>query len=340
VTKAPGEFELIARLTARLRHGRRTILGPGDDCAILARPRASQLMTIDSMVEGVHFKLGWGTPEALGARALTVNLSDIAAMGGVPTACVVNLAIRPGLGARFFDRLYTGLGRAAEAAGVDVVGGNVTAADALAITIALLGETGPLVLRRDAARPGDEIFVTGTVGDAALGWRILAGKLPARGVTRKFLIDRFLNPVPRLAAGQRLARIIPLPAARKPASAKQNAAIDISDGLWQDLGHVLERSRVGAEIEADAIPLSHAYRAVKGDDLELALGGGEDYELLFCLPPGHSPAVLTRRLGVPVHRIGKIVRGRGATLLGANAALIRAAARTGGWDQLRARSTR
>jgi thiamine-monophosphate kinase len=286
------------------------------------------------MVEGVHFELGWGTPEALGARALTVNLSDIAAMGGTPTVCVVNLAIRAGIGARFFDRLYTGLAGAADAAGVDVVGGNVTCADALAITIALLGETGSCVLRRDAARVADEIFVTGTVGDAALGWRILAGKLRVRGAARKFLIDRFLHPAARLAAGQRLARINPTLAARNP------AAIDISDGLWQDLGHVLDRSGVGAEIEAGAIPLSQAYRAVKGDDLELALGGGEDYELLFCVRPGHSEVGLAQRLGVPVRRIGKIIKGRGATLIGGNDTGAKAPPRVAGWDQLRTRDTR
>src|SRR5580693_224548 len=110
--KLPGEFELIARLVTDLPNRRRTILVPGDDCAILARGASPILFTIDSMVEGVHFKLGWGTPEQLGARALTVNLSDVAAMGGVPTACVVNLAIRPGLTPRFFDRLYGGLRRA------------------------------------------------------------------------------------------------------------------------------------------------------------------------------------------------------------------------------------
>ena len=329
MSKSPGEFELIARLTAKLRQSRRTILGPGDDCAILARPRAAQLFTIDSLVEGVHFDLRWGTAGALGARALTVNLSDIAAMGGVPRACVVNLAIRPGLDARFFDHLYTGLAGAADAAGVDLVGGNVTGADALAITIALLGEAGSSVLRRDAARPVDEIFVTGTVGDAALGWRILAGKQLARGAPRKFLVDRFLKPTARLKAGQRLARINPTP-----------AAIDISDGLWQDLGHVLERSGVGAEIEAGAIPLSPAYRAVAGDDLELALSGGEDYELLFCVRPGHSAAALTRRLGVPVRRIGRIIRGRGATLIGRNAVRMKIAPRAGGWDQLRAQGPR
>jgi thiamine-monophosphate kinase len=329
VSKAPGEFELIARLTAKLRQGPRTILGPGDDCAILAPSRSPLLVTIDSIVEGVHFQIGWGTPEALGARALTVNLSDIAAMGGAPSSCVVNLAIRPGLGVRFFDRLYAGLAGAAAEAGTDIVGGNVTSAEAFSITIALMGETSSSVLRRDSARPGDEIFVTGTVGDAALGWRILAGKLTARRTSRKFLIDRFLRPNARLNVGKRLARIKPTP-----------AAIDISDGLWQDLGHVLERSGVGAEIEADAIPLSPAYREVMGDDLEFALGGGEDYELLFCLSPGHSEVALTRRFGLPTRRVGKIVRGHRAILLGGNDQGKRAVARAGGWDQLKASDTR
>jgi thiamine-monophosphate kinase len=329
VSKAPGEFELIARLTAKLRQSRRTILGPGDDCAILAPAREPQLVTIDSMVEGVHFKLEWFTPEILGARALTVNLSDIAAMGGFPTACVVNLAIRPGLGARFFDRLYAGLTEAASASGTDIVGGNVTSADALAITITLIGAARRSILRRDAARLGDEIFVTGTVGDAAIGWRIMAGKVRARGSSRKFLTDRFLHPVARLAVGQRLAKITPTP-----------AAIDISDGLWQDLGHVLHRSGVGAEIEAGAIPVSSAYRAVAADDLEFALSGGEDYELLFCLPPGHSEGALTRRLGVPVRRIGRIVAGRGARLIGEIGGRSVAAPRVVGWDQLRARGAR
>ncbi|MGH7879790.1 MAG: thiamine-phosphate kinase, partial [Candidatus Binataceae bacterium] len=138
-TKSFGEFELINRLCAKLPRGRRTILGAGDDCAIIARGPGRQLLTIDSMVEGVHFKLDWTTPEVLGARALTVNLSDIAAMGGAPTVCVVNLAIRPGLPVTFFDRLYAGLRKLAAATGVAVVGGNVTRAAQLAITIALLG---------------------------------------------------------------------------------------------------------------------------------------------------------------------------------------------------------
>jgi thiamine-monophosphate kinase len=326
VSKPPGEFELIERLLARLGPTRRAILGPGDDCAILRPTRARQLLTIDSVVEGVHFRLAWGTPEDLGARALTVNLSDIAAMGGVPTVAVVNLAVRPGLGAAFFERMYKGLGAAAAAAGVEVVGGNVTRAQELAITIALLGEMRGAALRRDAAHPGDTIYVTGTLGDAAAGLRILSGRLRARGAARAFLIGRLLRPAARLAAGQRLARISPAP-----------AAIDISDGLWQDLGHILERSAVGAEIDAAALPLSDAYRAVIGGDPALALGGGEDYELLFCLRRAIPAPALTRRLGLPVTRIGRVTSARGATLVGADGAGRRRAPVVAGWDQLRSR---
>jgi len=313
-----GEFELIARLVADLPHRRRTILGPGDDCAIVAHGASPILFTIDSMVEGVHFKVGWGTPEQLGARALTVNLSDVAAMGGVPTSCVVNLAIRPGLPPRFFDRLYGGLRRVARAAAVDIVGGNITSARQMAITIALLGNAPARPLRRDSARAGDEIFVTGTLGDAALGWRILSGELRARSSARRHLVSRYLAPTARLSAGQRLARLGPVP-----------AAIDLSDGLLQDLGHLLKRSGVGAEVDAASIPVSTAYREVAGPDLSLALGGGEDYELLFCLRPGHSASKLARWLRVPTHRIGVIVRRPGLHLRGA------ARPRAGGWDQLR-----
>jgi thiamine-monophosphate kinase len=320
----PGEFELIARLCASFHQSRRVILGPGDDCAILSPSRLPQLLTIDSMVEGVHFKLNWGTPRMLGERSLTVNLSDIAAMGGYPAACVVNLALRDGLSTELLDGLYAGLAAAARRAGVDVVGGNITRASQLAITIALLGELKGNALRRDAARPGDEIYVTGTVGDAPAGWRILSRRLAAAGAPRKVLVLRALRPAARLAAGQALAKMRPAP-----------AAIDISDGLLQDLGHILERSHVGAEIDTDAIPLSRAYRAVLGDDLELALTGGEDYELLFCIRPGNTERELARRLGVGVRRIGKIVRGRPSVSLKGRRATSRKWSKLPGWDQLR-----
>jgi thiamine-monophosphate kinase len=321
-----GEFELIARLCAPLPRRRRTLLGPGDDCAILAPSRASQLVTIDSMVEGVHFNLKWGTPELLGSRSLTVNLSDIAAMGGKPTSCVINLAIRPGLKPSFFDRLYRGLGKTAAESGVDIVGGNITSAKQFSITIALFGDVGEEPMLRDNARPGDAIYVTGTVGDAALGLRILEGKFKPKGRPRKFLLDRYLNPTARLDAGRALARIRPTP-----------AAIDLSDGLWQDLGHILERSEVGAEIDPALLPISPAYQAVAGGDTSYALRGGDDYELLFCMRPGASEAALGRRLGVQVRQIGKIVRGRGATLVSDGKVSEGSDRRFRGWDQLRAR---
>lgn len=316
------EFELIARLSAGIRLSRRTVLGIGDDCAVVSRPNRQLLFTIDSMVEKVHFDLRWGTPEVLGARALAVNLSDIAAMGGRPTACVVNLGVRENITSRTLERIYLGLRDAAREASTDIVGGNITRARELSITIALIGEAGSGVMRRDAARVGDEIFVTGTLGDAALGWRILAGKLKSKKnrAATKYLVERFLSPQARLYAGQRLAMLRPTP-----------AAIDVSDALTQDLGHILDRSGVGAEIDASRIPISPEYRALMGDNLQHALTGGEDYELIFCLTPGNSEAELSRRLRVGVHRIGKIVRGKRLKVIGASAPIV------AGWDQLRSR---
>jgi thiamine-monophosphate kinase len=323
--KQSSEFELIARLSAGIRPGRRTILGIGDDCAVVWQ-RGPSLLTIDSMVEGVHFDLRWGAPTALGARALTVNLSDIAAMGGAATACVVNMAVRDGVSSRTLDLIYAGLRQAARESDTDVVGGNITRARELSITIALLGDTGQGVMRRDTARPGDEIFVTGTLGDAALGWRILAGRSKGQGAkgdraARAYVVERFLRPDARLYAGQRLASVRPVP-----------AAIDVSDGLMQDLGHILERSRVGAVVDVSRVPVSAAYRTLMGADLAHALTGGEDYELIFCMRPGHGEKELSRRLRVQVTRIGTIVRGRGLKLVGGSAP------KAVGWDHIRSRS--
>ncbi|MBV8772275.1 MAG: thiamine-phosphate kinase [Deltaproteobacteria bacterium] len=319
----PGEFDLIARLCANLPQARRVVLGPGDDCAIVSPSQKPQLITIDSMVEGVHFTLGWGTAAMLGARALTINLSDIAAMGGSPTICVINLAIRPGLNQDFFDELYRGVRKEAASARVSIVGGNITRASELAITVALMGEVESQPMRRDSARPGDRIYLTGTVGDAALGLRILRNKVRARGSARDYLVKRFLQPTAQLAAGRKLARIKPPP-----------AAIDVSDGLWQDLGHILERSGVGAKVVSAALPLSSAYRQINGDNCNLALKGGDDYELVFCLRAQISEAELSRRLGVAVRCIGEITRDKQALLVSATGKP--APVSDQGWDQLRA----
>ncbi len=247
-------------------------------------------------------------------------------MGGRPTACVVNLGVRQGIASRTLVRIYSGLRNAAREASTDIVGGNITRARELSITIALTGAAGRGVMRRDAARVGDEVFVTGTLGDAALGWRILAGKLKTRGDAKKnrtaikYLVERFLRPQAQLYAGQRLAALRPAP-----------AAIDVSDGLMQDLGHIIESSGVGAEIDASRIPVSPAYRALMGGNLVYALTGGEDYELIFCVKPGRSETELSRRLRVAVRRIGKIVRGKRLKVIGTSAPI------DAGWDQLRSR---
>jgi thiamine-monophosphate kinase len=170
----------------------------------------------------------------------------------------------------------------------------------------------------------DVIYVAGTLGDAALGLRILQGQVRARGESRKYLIDRFLAPTARIAAGKKLARLNPAP-----------AAIDLSDGLWQDLGHILDRSNVGAEIEVDAIPLSPAYRAVNGDNPEVALRGGDDYELLFCMPPRISDAALSRKIEVRVTRIGRVVAEKNVRLLDHGRANGDRSRRLSGWDQIR-----
>ncbi|HEY2665158.1 MAG TPA: thiamine-phosphate kinase, partial [Candidatus Binataceae bacterium] len=250
---------------------------------------------------------------------------DVAAMGARPSHCLVNLGVRAGLSDRFLERLYDGLKRAVRDASMDLVGGNVTGTDKLAITVTVVGElTGP-ALRRDQARVNDEIFVTGTLGDAALGWRILDGSLTAANHRdRTWLVSRCLKPSPRISTGQRLARLKPTP-----------AAIDVSDGLAQDLGHILEKSELGADVEVDSLPLSPAYRSVAGNDRTLALTGGEDYELIFTIRPGFDEAALSERLGVSVGRIGKIVARRGLRILRAGKRARTAQARLRGWDQLR-----
>ncbi len=320
------EFALIRRLCAGLRHSRRVLVGPGDDCALVDVAGAKQLVTIDSLVEGVHFELEWFTPAELGARALAVNLSDIAAMGGQPTACVIALALRENLPPRFAEELYVGIRRAAKRAQIDIVGGNITSASELSVTVAMFGLAPNGVLLRSAGRQGYDIFVTGTLGDAALGWRILAGQVLAEGSARDFLVNRYLSPSPRIEAGRKLSKLEP-----------SAAAIDLSDGLAGDLKHILRASRVGAEIDAALIPLSPAYRAVAGSDLKYALTGGDDYELLFCLPPHYSAASLSRRLGVAVTRIGRLI-GKSSKLVIKNLPSGLSAEALRGWDHLRRES--
>jgi thiamine-monophosphate kinase len=312
-----GELGLIARierLAGRVQ-GSRVVLGIGDDAALL-RPRAGETLalTTDACVEGVHFRFGAEPPARIGRRALTANLSDLAAMGARPLAFTLALAAPPGLDAAVALALVRGAVAEGAARGCPLVGGNVTRASETSLTIAALGTLAPpaRALRRSAARPGDRLLVTGRLGSAALD-RIRAAR---RGSPLRH------QPEARLAAGRALAR---LPGA--------GACIDVSDGFLPDLRHLLEASGVGAEIRVDALPrapgFAAACRALRLDPEGLLLAGGEDYELLFTLRPRVPTAGLARRLGVAVSEVGRITAGKGRLrLLGSPPGLLR---RVRGW---------
>jgi thiamine-monophosphate kinase len=299
--RPPGEFEIIALFTGALpRRGAGVVLGPGDDAAVLRpAPGEDLVATVDAVVEGVHFD-GRSTAADVGWKALAVNLSDLAAMGARPRWALVALGLPRGTTAARIRGLARGLGACARAHRIAVVGGNVTRADVLSVTITVVGAvSGGRAVLRAGARPGDLVAVTGTLGDAALG--LAPGAAPA-------LARRQRRPTPRVAAGLALAGLV-------------RAAVDVSDGLAQDLGHLCEASGVGALVGVGDVPLSPAYRrAARGlpDPLRPALAGGEDYELLVALPAARLAAAraAAARARTPLTVIGRFVRGRGVRLVG------------------------
>jgi thiamine-monophosphate kinase len=288
-----GEFTLIARLTSGLEARPDVLLGVGDDAAALdLAPGAAHVLvaTCDAQVAGSHFLLGFATPEEIGAKALAVNLSDIAAMGAEPLWALVSLTLPPSLDVAVLDGVYAGFRRLARRYGVAVVGGNIAASDGpLVIDVTLLGRAARgALLRRSGGRVGDAVLVTGAIGAAAAGV-LLALQTPLPDAVDATLLERAraaqVAPEPRVAEGRALA-----------ASGVVTAMLDISDGLAQDLAHLCAASGVGAELEAAALPIDAAATAVAAaygrSALALALGGGEDYELLFTVAPEHVEQAL------------------------------------------------
>jgi thiamine-monophosphate kinase len=309
-----GEHGWIARVIRGLPRGRRTLVGPGDDAAAIRAPRRPLLLTTDTLVEGVHFRLGWESPSALGQRALRVNLSDVAAMGGTPLAAVVAVEAPPRLPVAVLDRVMRGLATDARRHGVGVVGGNLAAAPRLGITVTLAGEAGPRLATRAAARAGDDVWVTGSLGAAATAvCALLAGQRARRPAV----------PV-RLAASRLLLPHV-------------HAMIDLSDGLMQDLGHVCRASGVMAEVDAAAVPVAAACRRALGPGAtRFAATAGEDYELLVTAAPRRRRRLerLAPRLGCRLTRIGRLVVGRpGVRLLDADGRSLRL--RRAGFDHFR-----
>ena len=307
------EFDLIARVRDRCAHRRGDVaLGIGDDAALLDVPAGQQLaVCTDTLVAGVHFPAAT-MPEDIGWKALAVNLSDLAAMGATPAWALLALTL-PDADARFVERFADGFATLAGQHAVALIGGDTTQGP-LSITVTVLGFVPrDLALTRGGARVGDGVFVTGTLGDAAGALRMLRGSGLGTGDSGKngvALRVRLDHPEPRVAAGLALRGIA-------------SACIDVSDGLLADLGHVCAASEVGAEIEADALPVSPELTAAFDAQTcrDLALAGGDDYELCFTAPSTREMEIVEAlaAAGCDATRIGQIVAGSGVRVLDASA---------------------
>lgn len=302
------EFDLIAQYFTRPpRRADRVALGVGDDCALLApTPGMQMAISSDMLVEGRHFFPG-AEPHALGHKCLAVNLSDLAAMGAQPVAFTLALAL-PDADPEWLAPFSAGLLALADLHGCELIGGDTTKGPRN-ICITVFGEVPPgQALRRDAAQAGDDIWISGTLGDARLALAAYRNELALDEATLSAAAERMHSPTPRVALGQALRGIA-------------HAAIDISDGMIGDLGHILKRSNAGATLDVDALPadpmLARQPQALRR---RFALAGGDDYELCFTAPQGKRDAVLAaaQRACTPVTRVGSIDTAPGLRLLDAD----------------------
>jgi thiamine-monophosphate kinase len=332
-----GEFGLIDRIRHALPSpGKDVIVGIGDDVAILRSTGDDVwLATCDVQMEGAHFLRTDITPRDLGVKALAINLSDIAATGGAPRYALVSLGLPNDLEVEYIDELYTGMRSEAEEFGVDIVGGNISGSRlGLFIDIFLLGKAPrENILLRSGARVGDQILVTGSLGDAAAGVALALDRTISTSASYSaFARKRYHLPTPRMREGQAIA-----------AMHLANAMLDISDGLAGDLAHICEQSQVSARIFANKLPVSPENRALArsahGDDFHFALYGGEDYELLFTASAANAMTLaerITNETGTLVSIIGEILpQGKGSQLILENGGSAPLVAR--GWDHFKKR---
>lgn len=303
-----GEHPFLGKLCARIRArheaavpGGRLLVPPGDDCAVLAPGTRPLVLTTDALVEDVHFRRDWLDATALGRRAIVVNLSDLAAMGAEPVWTLVAIAAPADMPSRRLDEILDACADASADAGAMLVGGNLTTAPVLSITVTAGGELPGRCLTRAGARPDDRLLVTGTLGGAAAAvaaW--LGGDTPARPVA-----ERFTAPVARIAAGRALA------------AAGAHAAIDVSDGLLADLGHLCAASGVGAIVERARLPRLPEVARLDASGHDFAACGGEDYELLVACPDDVVARLdeIARATGTPLTVVGRCTEGTGGVVL-------------------------
>jgi thiamine-monophosphate kinase len=297
-----GEFGLINLIrTASTRYQnpgrtpwREILLGIGDDAAAWQSGNRIQLATTDTLVQGIHFELGVITWEELGWKALAVNLSDVAAMGGIPNYALLSLALPAQLKVKDVSEFINSFTNMAAQSGVAIDGGNVATAPNTVITVTIIGcLKGKTMLQRSTASPGDQIAVTGYVGLSAAGLEMLKGKTISDSKARNILREAHLRPKPRVKEGQILVE------------QGVRTAIDVSDGLVADLDHICESSKVNAKINIEQVPVHPAVAAYFPNSQELALSGGEDYELIFTAGKA-TVARAKRALSCPVTVIGHI----------------------------------
>jgi len=300
-----GEFgliDLLAKMVNSKQDSQKAswqqlIIGIGDDASAWYGNTSIQLATTDSLIQDVHFSLSITSWEDLGWKSIAVNLSDIAAMGGIPKYVLVSLALPVHTEVEDVTNLYKGMIELAQQFGVAIVGGNISSAPLVAINITILGSTNKQskrILTRSTAKSGEKVAITGYLGSAAAGMRMLTKKLQFDPETNNCLRQAFLRPFPRITEGQLLIE------------QGVKTAIDVSDGLMQDLSHICKASQAGARIEIDRVPIQPEVKANFGDSaLELALSGGEDYELLFTGNPEVIDMV-RKTAPCPVTVIGEI----------------------------------
>ena len=309
---SPGELEFLRSLGVFSGTFPPGWVGPGDDAAVIPSPKGALLFSADLLAEGVHFRTATCPPEAVGYKALAVNVSDLAAMGATPVAATITVTVPEEMSREWYHKLYAGLKEAQNEFACPVVGGDLSRGATITISVAIIGVCGGYApLLRSGAMAGDDLYLTGNTGESAAGLALLESAAPVNAPEAEFLVARHLRPTPRVAFGREAAR-----------GGLASAMIDVSDGVAADCNNIALQSRVRLRIDARLLPLSAQLLKIAGvlglDPLALALGGGEDYELLLTSPPanGGELADLALEYGLALTRIGSVDEGVGIEVIG------------------------
>lgn len=293
------ELDLISKIRQKEKiKDKSVIVGIGDDAAVIDRGKVYELVTSDMLIEGDHFRLDWATPQQIGKKAMEVNLSDIAAMGGVPKYTFVSLCLSKKVDAKWAFTVYKGMKKAS--CEVPILGGDITHGDKVAINVALIGEVEKdRCCFRSGARLKDVICVTGDIGGSTAGLSILGRRGGSRlAPTTEYCVRKHLEPTAKIKEGRILSKYV-------------NSMIDISDGLGSEISHICKESRVGARVYSDKVPINiqvkKTAQLLEGDPLKWAMSGGEDFELLFTISPKKLADLRCEHTDFECFEVGEII---------------------------------